>query len=101
MQALSAGHSCHYAVMRGATQNSVIRCLYKDYSGSLLEVRNIPVKKRSKTRYTSRCSRRAIMNTKRDTDCAKRNAGNRTWILTTRPVFTGRRSEEHTSELQS
>ncbi len=75
--------------MRSATQNSVIRCLYRVISEAPLQLRNIPVKKRSKTRYTSECPRREIKKTERGTDCAKRNAGNRTWILTTRPVFTG------------
>lgn len=76
MQALSTGHLCHKPVVRNTTQNNVILCLCRDYSGSLLVDRNIPVMKRSKTRYTNWCPRREIKNTEWGTDCAKRNAGN-------------------------
>ncbi|KAI3491623.1 hypothetical protein L1887_44245 [Cichorium endivia] len=46
MQALSTDHLCPKPVMRNATQNNVIRCLCRDYSGSLLGDRNIPVMER-------------------------------------------------------
>lgn len=63
------------SVMRSATQNNVIRCLCRDYSGSLLGDRSIPVMEQSKTRYTSWCPRREIKNLLNGVPTApKRNA---------------------------